>query len=117
MKQFLIFFLLLGILNSCSTNKVTTVKIINKNEYPVSVTVKTINIKQTFKDIKPGEEIKEIYDWTEIKKEDGQWIVIVQNLNNQMVDSFSHGIIRSGELSSFLDIETMGRQLTINVSE
>ena len=110
----LLFFLLLA---ACSMKKATRIEVVNKNPYAIDFTVKANNIRHTVQELKPGESRQEMMDWTAIEKVDGQWILLVRNLQSGGVDSFAHGFFTKGELSNFLDAESMGSQLKVKVSE
>jgi len=102
---------------ACSTNKVTTVNIENRNTYPISITLKALNCESTFAAIAAGEKKQETFDWTHIEKKEGQYVILVKNEQTQGVDSFSHGFYKNGELCGFVEIISEGSQLKIQLSE
>ena len=102
---------------SCSTNKVTEVKIANENDYPLSVTIKALNSSQTFTGIQPHTEFNGVFDWTNIDKGDGEWIFLVKNESSGGVDSFSHGYFTNGELFSYAELVSKGSELKVKISE
>lgn len=110
-------FLSLMMLASCSMKKATRIEVVNKNPYAIDFTVKANNIRHTMLGLKPGESRQEMMDWTAIEQVDGQWILLVRNLQSGAEDSFAHGFFTNGELSNFLDAESMGGQLKVKVSE
>jgi len=113
----LLMLLALSLFISCSTNTVTEVKITNENEYPLSLTIKALNCRQTFSGIQPHTEFNGIFDWTSIEKADGEWIFLVKNENSGGVDSFSHGYFTNGELFNYADLTSKGSELKVRISE
>ncbi len=107
----------LSLLLSCSTNKVTEVKVTNENDYPIAVTIKANNSKQTFSGIKPHAEFTGVFDWTNIEKKEGQWIFFIKNEKTGGSDSFLHGYFTNGELNSFAELICNGSQLKVKISE
>ncbi len=105
------------LLASCSTNKVTLLKVKNNNSYPIEFTVKANNCSITTPSIAPGDISESSFDWTNITKVDGQWFLFVKNVKTGSSDSFAHGYFSKGELSNYLDAESTGSQLKIKVSE
>jgi hypothetical protein len=97
--------------------KITTVNIENRNAYPISLTLQTNNIRQTFEGIAPQSSKTFEYDWTTIEKREGEWIIVVCNADSKGCDSFAHGFFQHGELSSFADIISEGSQLKVKISE
>jgi hypothetical protein len=116
MKNIVLIFVL-SVFVSCNQKSVTTVKVLNKNNFPVSFTVKANNCTMTIDDIASGQEKTQEFDWTTIEKKDGQWFLFVKNKQSGGVDSFAHGYFPNGELSNYLDVECMGDQLKVQVSE
>jgi hypothetical protein len=113
------FFALIGllILNACSTKKITEVSIKNENEYSIAVTVKAVNVSQTFAHIKPHTEFKGMFDWTQVEKKEGQWIFLIKNEQSNGVDSFSHGYFENGELAGYADLISKGSELKVKIYE
>jgi len=107
----------MSVLSACGFHKTTEVSIVNHNHYPISITVKTNNIHQTFADIPAGGEKRAEYDWTDIEKKDGQWIFFVTNNTHGSTDTFAHGFYTQGELAGFAEIESEGPQLKVRISE
>ena len=116
MKQILTSLCLLMLI-SCSNRKVTRVEIKNSNDYPISFMVKALNTKVSIEDILPGETKSAEFDWTVIEKKEGQWFLFVTNQKTGGTDSFAHGYFSHGELSNYLDAESMGSQLKVKVTE
>ncbi len=102
---------------ACSMNKVTKISVTNRNAYPVSVTVKALNVKQTLDHVAENSKGEGVLDWTAIQKEEGEYVILVQNDQTKGVDSFSHGFYQKGELCGFIDIISEGSQLKIQLSE
>lgn len=102
---------------SCNFRNTTEFTIHNENDYPIHVTVKTNNCDSTFSNIKPKSELITEYDWTNISKEDGQWIFVVSNAQTGGADSFAHGYFIAGELASFAELHSTGNQLKVRISE
>ena len=109
--------LCLSLLFSCSNRKVTKVEIKNSNQYPIKFTVKALNSKVSIDNILPGETKSAEFDWTDIEKKEGQWFLFVKNNQTGGTDSFAHGYFTHGELSNYLDAESMGSQLKVKVTE
>ncbi len=116
MRYFFSFLAIVSIL-SCSTNKVTEVKVTNENEYSIAVTVAALNCRQTFSNIKPHSEFSGVFDWTKIVKGEGQWVFLIKNESTGGVDSFSHGYFTNGELFGFADLVCKGSELKVKISE
>ena len=102
---------------ACSTNKVSTVNIENRNSYPISITLKALNCEKTFAGIAANDKRQETFDWTHIEKKEGQYVILVKNDQTQGVDSFSHGFYKNGELCGFVELISEGSQLKIQLSE
>jgi len=105
------------LLISCSNRKVTKVEIKNSNQYPITFTVKALNTKVIIADVLPGDTKSAEFDWTDIEKKEGQWFLFVKNNQTGGTDSFAHGYFTHGELSNYLDAESMGSQLKVKVTE
>jgi uncharacterized protein YxeA len=115
--KYALFIIAILFATSCSTNKVSTVNIENRNPYPISITLKALNCQQTFSAIASGEKKQEKFDWTSIEKKEGQYVILVMNEQTKGVDSFSHGFYKNGELCGFVDLISEGSQLKIQLSE
>ncbi len=102
---------------ACSMNKVTEVTIKNENDFPIAVTLAANNCRQTFSPVEPNAAFKGIFDWTQIEKKDGQWIILVTNEQTGGTDSFAHGYFTQGELNSFAELIAKGSELKIKISE
>lgn len=99
---------------ACSMKKTTQVTLKNKNNYPVKITLRTLNVEQSFGSIGAGETFKGQFDWTNLQKGDGSWIVFVESVAGR--DSFAHGYFTHGELTNYLEAEAEGDQLKIRLS-
>lgn len=113
-KRKLIAFGFLLLFLACSIRKTTQVTLKNKNNYPIKITLRTLNVEQRFGSIAAGETLKAQFDWTELEKGDGSWIVIVESPTGR--DSFAHGYFTHGELTNYLEAEAEGDQLKIRLS-
>ncbi len=102
---------------ACSTDKVTKITIANSNPYSIDFIVKANNISHTIENIAPGETKSAQMVWTHIEKKEGQWFLFVRTPKTGTVDSFAHGYFRNGELSNYLDAESMGEQLKVRITE
>ncbi|MBK7763242.1 MAG: hypothetical protein IPI46_07695 [Bacteroidetes bacterium] len=105
------------ILSACNFRNTTEFTIHNENDYAIDITVKTNNCDTTYANIKPKSELITEYDWTDIEKQDGQWIFVVKNSQNRGADSFAHGYFIAGELASFAELHSTGNQLKVRISE
>jgi len=105
------------VLFSCNIEKASKIVITNNNNYPISVTIKTNNISQTFSGIKPNETKEEWYQWSGLNKEDGEWNFIIINETNQTKEEYSHGFFRDGTLYNYVTLISEGDQLKVQISE
>ena len=117
MKNVILMLFCFLLINACSTEKVTHVKIINNNAFPISVNITTNNVKQSFTNIKPNETFEGIYNWTNLNKEDGQWQFDIINDVSKGMDSYKHGYFSHGELYNFLSLQCKGDQLKVDISQ
>lgn len=115
MKNTLIVFMLM-LLAACGLDKMTKVKIINHNDFPISVTLKTNNISQKFEHIASQETFQGSYIWTGLDDSEGQWHISVKNDNTNGIDTFVHGYFINGDLGNYFDAECTGDQLKIRIS-
>ena len=95
----------------------TEVSINNKNNYPISVRIKTNNVDTTYPQLQALTTVKNIFDWTALDKADGHWVFYITNNVNDMSDSFAHGYFSNGELNSFAELISEGNQLKVRISE
>jgi hypothetical protein len=102
--------------SACDFKKVTRVSIENKNPYTMGVTVNANNIKETIKGIQPNQKREVEMEWTNIKKEDGQFVLYIDH-GQGGVDTFTHGAFFNGELSNYMDLIIEDREVKINISE
>jgi hypothetical protein len=113
----ILFSLSIGLtLTACSFQKVSKVDIENANDYPISLTIRTNNIQETYSGIKPKERISKTYDWTKLDSTEGQFVLFVKNEQSGGVDSFTHGFIRRGELYNYLYLKSEGSELKVEIS-
>lgn len=113
----IVFCLVICMLAACSTNKVTKISVKNRNSFPISVTVKALNSAQSIEHIAGKSTGEGVLDWTTIRKEEGEYVILVKNDQTQGVDSFSHGYYQQGDLCGYIDLIAEGSQLKIQLSE
>jgi hypothetical protein len=117
MKHLGYFFLLsFMLLTSCNFNKVAKVDIVNSNPYPISIRMRTLNVEKSFESIPANSKITAEYDWTQLSKEEGQFIFFVTHSSTGQRDSFAHGFIRHGELYNYIYLDSKGDQLKVEIS-
>lgn len=117
MKRFILPLLVGGLLPmSCSFDKDAKVDIENRNNFPVSISIEANNVKQVFGPIKPHDKIQDHFNWTNLNKDEGQFIFRVENMNTHNKDSFSHGFIRNGELYNYISLIAEGSELKVEIS-
>lgn len=116
MKKSLLALSLFSLFVSCNFSKVATLDIENRNNYPVSISVEANNVKQVFGPIAPHKKMQDQFNWTDLNKEEGQFIFRVENMTTHMKDSFSHGFIRNGELYNYISLIAEGSELKVEIS-
>lgn len=113
LRLFIISIMLL--LFQCHFDQYTRVTLINKNTYPVSVTLRTNNIVETFETVGAGQTVDHDYKWTGINEKEGVYFFQVKNESTGHTDTFSHGHYYPGELGNLLSLEMEGARYEIHV--
>jgi len=98
----------------CNFKKVTNVELTNRNNYPVTITIRTNNVEKSFPTIPPGETIRDIYEWTNLEDREGHWDIFVASSAGR--DSFAHGYFTHAELTNYLEAISEGTELKIKLS-
>jgi len=100
---------------ACDINQYTKVYIDNQNSFPIEVNLKTNNIDTRYIVAANGT-IDTLRKFTDITREDGQWVIIFSNADTkQLIKQHKHGKFFKGELANQFSMKTKGAYFEFSV--
>jgi hypothetical protein len=100
---------------ACSMDKATTVKVENKNNYPLKIKLTANNCSVDLA-LQANEKKDVELIWTNIEKKDGSYQLIL-NHGAQGIDTFEHGFFTNGELTNYLELVIEKHEVKVRASE
>ena len=116
MRQFLFASLLL-LLASCSFEHIAEVRMQNKNNEPILITLETKNIMFKSDTIPAYTHAVKQWNWTNLDDGEGHITITINYLNTQLSDSFEAGQYNHKTLSNYIDISTEKGNLQFKMSD